>query len=55
MGAGLAIAQLIIAALPTVISLYEQLLGALHPDVVAAKAAVATFSSVHASAVAAQP
>lgn len=55
MAAALAIANIILSALPTLTSLFEQILGAAHPDVVAAHAAVTTLQAAHASAVAAAP
>ena len=55
MGTGLAIAQSVIFALPKLLALFEQLLGPDHPDVVAAKEAVAKLEAAHAAAVSAEP
>jgi hypothetical protein len=53
MGIALALAQIFMSALPTIVSVYEQILGATHPDVVAAQSAAVQLQATHNSAVAA--
>lgn len=55
MGIALALAQIFMNALPTIVSIYEQVLGATHPDVVAAQTAAVQLQATHNTAVAAAP